>query len=142
MSFADQSVSHAARLRTLTELDHVRLRKLLDRIDGDRAEPLLDALDQSQLVQPQEVAQDVVTMYTRVRVQDVEQRRDHVYTLCYPADAEPASGFISVLSPIGAALLGARLGEQVTFTRPDGRTARLELIEILFQPEASGDYTT
>jgi regulator of nucleoside diphosphate kinase len=142
MSFVDQSVSHAARLRTLTELDHVRLRKLLDRIEGDRAEPLLDALDQSQLVQPQEVAQDVVTMYTRVRVQDVEQRRDHVYTLCYPADAEPADGFISVLSPIGAALLGARLGEQVTFTRPDGRAARLELVEILFQPEASGDYTT
>lgn len=142
MRFADQSVLHAARLRTLTELDHVRLRKLLDRIDSDRAEPLLDALDQSQLVPPQEVAQDVVTMYTRVRVQDAEARRDHVYTLCYPADAEPAEGFISVLSPIGAALLGARLGEQVSFTRPDGRTARLELIEILFQPEASGDYTT
>lgn len=142
MSFVDQSVSHAARLRTLTELDHVRLRKLLDRIEGDRAEPLLDALDQSQLVQPQEVAQDVVTMYTRVRVQDVEQRRDHVYTLCYPADAEPSDGFVSVLSPIGAALLGARLGERIEFARPDGRIARLELVEILFQPEASGDYTT
>jgi regulator of nucleoside diphosphate kinase len=136
------SVSPVARLRTLTELDHVRLRKLIERADDDRAEPLLEALDQSQLVPARDVAQDVVTMYTRVRVMDVDARREHVYTLCYPADAEPSDGFVSVLSPIGAALLGARLGERIEFARPDGRIARLELVEILFQPEASGDYTT
>lgn len=130
------------RLRTVTELDHVRLQKLLERTPEERAEALQEALDQAALVRAQEVAQDVVTMYTRVRVQDVARRSEQVYTLCYPQDAEPAEGFVSVLSPVGSALLGARLGERVRFSRPDGGQAELEVVEILFQPEASGDYTT
>jgi regulator of nucleoside diphosphate kinase len=130
------------RLRTVTELDHVRLQKLLERAPDERGEALQEALDQAALVRAQEVAQDVVTMYTRVRVQDVARRSEQVFTLCYPQDAEPAEGFVSVLSPVGSALLGARLGERVGFTRPDGGQAELEVIEILFQPEASGDYTT
>jgi regulator of nucleoside diphosphate kinase len=130
------------RLRTVTELDHVRLRKLLERTPDERGEALHEALDQAALVRAQEVAQDVVTMYTRVRVQDVARRSEQVFTLCYPQDAAPAEGFVSVLSPVGSALLGARLGERVAFARPDGGQAELEVIEILFQPEASGDYTT
>jgi len=137
---SSQSVA-STRLRTLTDVDHARLRKLLDSLPDDPA-PLADALDQSQLVRPQEVAADVVTMNTRLRVRDTDSAAEQVYTLCYPSDAEPSEGFVSVLSPLGAALLGARVGEQVSFMRPDGKPVRLEPVEILFQPEASGDYTT
>jgi regulator of nucleoside diphosphate kinase len=127
--------------RTLTELDHVRLSRLLERHADDAAEALEEALAHCALVPSPHVAPDVVTMYSRVCVRD-EHGHDAVYTLCYPTDAEPAEGFVSVLSPLGAALLGARRGEAVEFLRPDRRTARLQLLQILFQPEATGDYTT
>lgn len=132
----------ARRLRTLTELDHARLIRLLDRDPKAQLETLADTLDQSSLVPATEVAPDVVTMYTRVQVDDLTHGASHVYTICYPPDAEPAEGFVSVLSPVGSALLGARVGERVTAARPDGGRTELLLRKILFQPEATGDYTT
>jgi regulator of nucleoside diphosphate kinase len=139
---ATQATLGARRQRTLTELDHVRLCRLLERHPEDWHAALADALNQSNLVPPPQVAPEVVTMYTRVRVEDTATGRHHVYTLCYPPDAEPAEGFVSVLSPVGASLLGAHIGERVQFTRPDGSTTELALNEILFQPEATGDYTS
>mgnify|MGYP000429170376 CR=1 FL=1 len=62
-------------------------------------------------------------------------------TLCYPADAEPAAGFVSVLSPVGQALLGLQAGELARWTTPDGRMHAARIEALLFQPEASGDYT-
>lgn len=144
MNLADTAPADpsARRLRTLTELDHARLSRLLGRTAEARHAELADAIEQSNLVPAVEVAKDVVTMYTRVRVDDPAVGSSHVYTLCYPSDAEPAEGFVSVLSPVGSALLGARVGERVQVTRPDGSQAELALREILFQPEATGDYMT
>jgi pimeloyl-ACP methyl ester carboxylesterase len=59
-----------------------------------------------------------------------------------PADAEPDAGFVSVLSPVGAALLGRRVGSRASWVTPDGRRHEAEIVAVLFQPEASGDYTT
>jgi regulator of nucleoside diphosphate kinase len=142
LAFSSPADPAARRLRTLTELDHARLSRLLGRSADARHAALADALEQSHLVPTVEVAQDVVTMYTRVRVDDLARGSSHVYTLCYPSDAEPAEGFVSVLSPVGSALLGAHVGERVQVTRPDGSRTELALREILFQPEATGDYTT
>ena len=63
-------------------------------------------------------------------------------TLCYPDDAEPAQGFISVLSPVGASLLGLRVGAQAQWHTPQGEPRSAQVRAILFQPEATGDYTT
>lgn len=136
------AVPNARRLRTLTELDYARLTRLLSRDPDVHHEALADALDQSSLVPAAEVARDVVTMYTRVRVDNLTHGTSHDYTICYPSDAEPTEGFVSVLSPVGSALLGARVGERATATRPDGGNTELLVREILFQPEATGDYTT
>jgi regulator of nucleoside diphosphate kinase len=132
----------ARRLRTLTELDHARLPRLPGRTAQARHAELADALEQANPVPAVEVGHDVVTMYTRVRVDDLAGGSAHVYTLCYPSEAEPAAGFVSVLSPVGRTLLGARVGERVQVERPDGRRVELVRREILFQPEASGDCTT
>ena len=59
-----------------------------------------------------------------------------------PADAEPLAGFVSVLSPIGSALLGLRVGSVARWASPTGDEMAAEILAILFQPEASGDYTT
>lgn len=125
--------------RVLTELDHARLSKL----QGVPAFNLLaDLLSGADLVPSREVAADVVTMYSQVSVRDGASDRMQRYTLCYPTDAEPESGFISVLSPLGLALIGRRLGDMVNCFTPTGGWRSHEIVELTFQPEASGDYVT
>lgn len=132
--------------RTLTELDHVRLLKLLRRdASGDRPPLQLgaieDVLDASALVPSREVAPDIVTMYSQVLLQDLQTSQRNTLTLCYPADAEPAVGFVSVLSPVGSALLGLRVSSVARWSTPTGDEKAAEILAILFQPESSGDYT-
>jgi regulator of nucleoside diphosphate kinase len=132
--------------RTLTELDHVRLLNLLRREvpAGGLPAPLQtieNVLDACALVPSREVAPDVVTMYSQVLLQDLRNGQRSTLTLCYPVDAEPAVGFVSVLSPVGSALLGLRVGSVARWTTPSGDERSAEILAIVFQPESSGDYT-
>ncbi len=131
--------------RTLTELDHVRLLNLLRRdVRGDgppaQRHAIEDVLDASALVPSREVAPDIVTMYSQVLLQDSQSQQRNTLTLCYPVDAEPASGFVSVLSPVGSALLGLPVGSVARWSSPSGDEMAAEILAILFQPESSGDY--
>lgn len=131
--------------RTLTELDHVRLLKLLRRdarSDGSAPNPgaIEDVLDNSALVPSRQVGPDVLTMYSQTLLQDTQTGQRNTLTLCYPADAEPAVGFVSVLSPVGSALLGLRVGSVARWSTPAGDEKAAEILAILFQPESSGDY--
>lgn len=87
-----------------------------------------------------EVGPDVVTMYSQVLLQDSQTGQRNTLTLCYPTDAEPAVGFVSVLSPVGSALLGMRVGSIARWSTPAGDEKAAEILAILFQPESSGDY--
>ena len=125
--------------RTLTDLDHVRLRKL----QGQRSHPALDELlEATDVVSPQEVAPDVVTMRSQFVVADAQTGRRQTITLCYPADADPAAGRVSVLSPVGLALIGTRAGATAHWRTPGGEEGAAQIVEIVHQPEASGDYTS
>lgn len=131
--------------RTLTELDHVRLLNLLRRdTHGERSAAHLralgDMLDASALVPSREVAPDIVTMYSQVLLQDSQTGLRNTLTLCYPADAEPAVGFVSVLSPVGSAVIGLQVGSLARWRAPSGDEKVAEVLAILFQPESSGDY--
>ncbi len=132
--------------RTLTKLDHARLTRLLPADARHRHREagvvaLHTALDSADLVPSRSVPPDVVTMYSRVQVSEAATGGHQVLTLCYPADAEPAEGFVSVLSPVGAALLGLRVGALAQWRTPAGRSMQVRLTALLFQPEASGDFT-
>ncbi len=124
--------------RTLTELDAVRLDRLRRQGAALRMDDLLDT---ASVVPSREVAPDVVTMYSQVLVRDAQGSEQRL-TLCYPDDAEPAAGFISVLSPVGLALLGLPVGSVARWRTPGGAPHSAEIVALLFQPEASGDYTT
>ncbi len=130
--------------RTLTRIDHVRLMRLVAQPRAFAgAEAMLEILDSSDLVASPAVPATVVTMYTQVLLEDALQVREpYKLTLCYPEHAEPAEGFISVLSPVGRALLGMRVGEVARWRTPGGGEGAARILSILFQPEASGDYTT
>lgn len=126
--------------RVLTELDHARLNKLGS---AQLPQDLADELQAVDLVSSQEIAPDVVTMNSELELELVlpGQAGRQRLTLCYPRDAQPSAGRISVLSPIGTALLGRRVGDTISWSMPNGEACQAELAALLFQPEASGDYT-
>ncbi|NRF71264.1 GreA/GreB family elongation factor [Aquincola sp. S2] len=130
--------------RTLTDLDHARLKRLLA---GTPAGPgqatsaaLRAALDNADLAPSRAIPPDVVTMYSRVLLVESTKNQHQVLTPCYPEDAEPAAGFVSVLSPVGSALLGLRVGSLAVWQTPAGDEVQARVSAILFQPEASGDF--
>jgi regulator of nucleoside diphosphate kinase len=132
--------------RTLTELDHVRLRNMIRRaapeaLAAHATNDIQHILDAAAVVEARDVPADIVTMYSQALLSDIRTGRQRKLTLCYPHDAEPSEGFISVLSPVGASLLGLRVGGVARWRTPMGGEGRAELLAILFQPEASGDYT-
>ncbi|MEP7303284.1 MAG: GreA/GreB family elongation factor [Caldimonas sp.] len=103
----------------------------------------IDALlDDARVVPSRRVASNIVTMYSQVLLRIVDDGVRRKLTLCYPQDAEPQFGLVSVLSPIGLSLLGQTVGAIVRWECPDGSEGMAEVDAILFQPEASGDYTT
>ncbi len=122
--------------RTLTQLDYVRLRKL----SGTGVHAMEDVLDGSEVVESRDIANDVVTMNSQLLLEDGTSAQRYELTLCYPQDAEPASGRVSVLSPVGASLLGAKVGSKVDWKTPGGQSGSAQVISILFQPEAAGDF--
>lgn len=93
-----------------------------------------------QVVDQLEVEASVVTMRSRVRVLDVSTKESATVTLVFPEDADPAAGKLSVLTPMGTALLGRSVGDVFEWRSP-ARLRRLLIREVCYQPEAAGDYS-
>ena len=101
---------------------------------------LQDELDRAeQVVSHEEVPAGVVTMNSRVHCRDEVSGKDYHLTLVYPKDAG-AEGTVSILAPMGSALLGLSVGEQIDWPVPGGKTLKLKLLEVEYQPEAAGDF--
>jgi regulator of nucleoside diphosphate kinase len=130
----------------LTAQDYNRLRHLLAELTrqsrGMQAgvDTLEDILDLARIVQPEKVPGNVVTMNSRVLYQDVSTGEQGTVTIVYPADADPSRQKISVLSPVGAALLGEAEHSEVELPLPHGQTRRIRISSVLYQPEAQGDF--
>ena len=116
----------------VTETDFELLNRLADH------EPLAAELRNADLVEEHRVPRDVVTMRSRVRFEDTSTGETRDVTIVFPQDADVAEGRISVLAPIGTALLGLSAGQTIDWPFPDGSRRSLRVIEVLFQPEAEG----
>lgn len=101
---------------------------------------LVEEIGRAQVVPQTAIPPDVVTMNSRVKVRDATTGQIKELTLVYPKDANPDAGCVSVLAPIGSALLGLHLGQTIEWPLPGGRTKRLTVVEICYQPESAGDY--
>jgi regulator of nucleoside diphosphate kinase len=128
----------------ITRFDKTRLMRLLRSLDAahesrEDIEDLEQELERGTEVESTEVGPDVVTMNSTVRVTDVDANTTHLYTIVFPSDADFEKGRISILSPLGTALLGYHAGDVVTWEMPRG-TRRLRIEELVYQPEAAGDY--
>lgn len=132
--------------RQLSWLDHVRLSNLVraprasSTLPVHTAELAEEVLDLAEAIDPRLVPPHVVTMCSRVAL--IADGRPMEVTLSYPRDANLEDGRISVFSPLGLSLLGAERGERIEWSGPDGDTHAAEVADILYQPEAAGDFTT
>ena len=129
----------------ITEFDNKRLRDLLGeaRYSEYRGSEYLDdleqELDRAMIVDPKKVPPDLVTMNSQVRLEDLDTGEEMVYTLVFPEDADHTHNKISILAPIGTAMLGYRVGDIFEWKVPEG-LSKMGIKEILYQPESSGDY--
>lgn len=129
----------------ITKYDLSRLKELLQvslsfaERDRELLESLEQELDRAHIVEPTAIPHDVVTMNSRVRLKDLGTSEDTVYTLVFPSEANVGQQKISVLAPVGTAMLGYRVGDTVEWRVPAG-VKQLRIEEILFQPEAEGQY--
>jgi regulator of nucleoside diphosphate kinase len=124
----------------LSRFDQERLEKLLAKVG---ARPDLDALrteiDRAEVVEPEQIPPNRVTMNSRVRFVDGESKDEHEITLVFPAHADVEENRISVLAPVGSALLGLSVGDTIEWPLPNARSRRLRVVAVTYQPEAAGD---
>ncbi|HDR2796048.1 MULTISPECIES: nucleoside diphosphate kinase regulator [Enterobacter] len=127
----------------INELDAERIDRLLEKPEF-AALPIADALnaelDRAQMCTPESMPHNVVTMNSQVKFRDLTTGEERTRTLVYPAQMTDSSTQLSVLAPVGAALIGLRTGDTIHWELPGGTATHLEVLELLYQPEAAGDY--
>ena len=127
----------------INELDHKRLMRLIeDALNGvteqsNSLRSLQVELTRANVVNAEELPRDVVTMRSRVLIMLEDEEKE--ITLVYPNEANHSTGKISILSPIGTAIIGYREDDVINWLTPGG-LKRIRIKKVLYQPEASGDY--
>jgi len=136
--------------RSLDELEHSfssrdelglikearKLKNSRNDVEWARIEELAAELDRATVVESDKVPQDIVTMNSKVYFRDMDTGKDEFYQLVYPEDADIEQNKISILAPIGTAILGYKVGDVIEWKVPAG-VRRLKIKKILYQPEAA-----
>jgi regulator of nucleoside diphosphate kinase len=120
------------RLSTLLESEFAKVISPVEYLDDLRAE-----LTRARIVKPDKIPRNAVTMNSTVSLRDLETDEKETYTLVYPAQADIANNRLSVLAPVGTAILGQRVGDEIEWKVPSGRR-RLKVQRVIYQPERAG----
>jgi len=130
-----------ARTIYISAYDKKRMLKLISRSSpgNNSLKELSKELDRAQVVNPEEMPGNVITMNSRVRLKDIDSGEEMEYTLVFPEDADFKQKRISILAPVGTALIGYSVGDIIEWQVPKG-IRKLQVEELLYQPEAAGDY--
>ena len=121
----------------ITNRDLDKLRHVIDLHDTPASELLDSELQRATVVDPHEVPPTVVTMNSEVAYEDLATGERRRVQIVFPNEADPARGKVSVMAPIGSALIGLSIGQEIEWPVPAGRK-RIRVLEIPYQPEASG----
>lgn len=114
--------------------DHSRLMALIGRSETAASTLLYDELDSATVVADDDVPGDVVAMGSIVTFRDIDTGRESTVALAYPAEADASQGRISILAPVGAALIGLRVGERIAWPVPNGKDRHLEVVRVTSRP--------
>lgn len=126
----------------LSRLDVDRLEALLEQPaqSGAAFDALRDELARAEVCEPRDMPADAITMNSTARFRDETSGEERELTLVYPRDADGSPDKISILAPVGSALLGLRAGQSIEWPVPGGRNTRLVVLGVRYQPEAAGEY--
>lgn len=126
----------------LSEQDLHRLETMLEN-QSKLSETMIrleDELARAEVVEPQAIASNIVTMHSRVLLTIAPSTETVEVTLVYPHEFKGEKGQVNVVAPIGAAILGLAEGQTIEWPQPDGHTMKVTIEKVLFQPESEGDY--
>ncbi len=127
----------------ISSLDAERLEALLTSLP-DRAFPgkvaLEEELARAEIVAPEKMPPDVVSMNSTARFRVASSEEEFTLTLVYPKDSDGSQHKISILAPVGSALLGLSQGNEIEWPKPGGGVLRVRLEEVIDQPERRGEY--
>lgn len=124
----------------VTDLDFHRLSALVSQVEGPFAEALEEELSRANVIAQKEIPKSVVTMNSRVQFLDEVTGQESEMTLVYPQDAKLEEGRLSILAPVGIALLGLSVGQEINWKLPNGQSKKLKVQAVTYQPEASGNF--
>lgn len=127
----------------ISSLDAERLEALLDSLPQDSfpgKEELESELARAEIVEPNEVPSTVITMNSTVRFRVESSSQEFTLTLVYPQDMDSSSDKISILAPVGSALIGLSVGDSIEWPKPGGGMLRVFVEDVIYQPERSGEY--
>jgi regulator of nucleoside diphosphate kinase len=129
----------------ITQYDLERLKKLLNDIPQENhykhfyIQGLEDELNRGIVVSPKEVPENVITMNSRVLMRDLESGNDMTLWLVFPDKVGAVKNPVSILSPLGTAMIGYKVGDVFEWESPSG-TKKIEVLDILYQPERVGNF--
>ncbi len=123
----------------VTNVDLDRLRPLLEHANTAAADLLDIELGTATVIDQFHVPEDLVTMNSEVVYEDLDTSARRTVRVVYPTDADSKRGWISVLAPIGSALLGLRVGQETEWDVPSGKK-RVRVVALTYQPESAGDF--
>jgi regulator of nucleoside diphosphate kinase len=127
----------------ISSLDAERLELLLESLPDDAfpgRDDLEAELDRAEIVDPAEIPPTVVTMNSTVRFRIESSSKEFHLKLVYPKDTDASGSTISILAPVGSALLGLSKGDAIEWPKPGGGVLRVRIEEVTYQPERSGEY--
>ncbi len=129
----------------VTKLDYQRLTHLVRREHASNTNRLVATLEQelsrAQLVDSYDILPDVITMNSRLKLRAMNNGEELLFTLVYPHDADEGRHRVSILNPVGMAVLGCRLGDKVRLPQIKG-VSTYWIEAVLHQPEAAGDWVS
>jgi len=127
----------------ISSLDTERLEQLIESL-SDMSFPGKDDLEaelaRAEIVEPEDVPATVVTMNSTVRFEVDSSNEEFCLTLVYPWNVDASGEKISILAPVGSALLGLSQGDEIEWPKPGGGMLRVRIKEVTYQPERSGEY--
>ena len=127
----------------LTSQDLERLETLLESSPANvfpGKNELRAELDRADVVEPEQIPPSVVTMNSTVRFSIDSSDEDFCLTLVYPKDVDDTGNTISILAPVGSALLGLSTGDEIEWPRPGGGAIKVRIVEVIYQPEREGKF--
>lgn len=127
----------------ISSTDADRLEKILESV-ADNALPNKAALEselaRADIVDSEDIPSTVVSMNSTVKFRVASSQEEFTLTLVYPRDVDSSGNTISILAPVGSALLGLSTGDEIEWPSPGGGVIKVHIEDVLYQPERSGEY--